>query len=174
MDYLGRDETKPAPLFIRGISPTEIQQLATEMIRVIKGYYPGIDIINPYLWAAVGVEADNPTGGPVIEFLQRYVDAARTMRKTLTRTSKDYFYEYLYRNFEYEPKRLNDYLEALLDLQAANKIPPAFRNPLSYEPSSLAADIGKPLRNILIAGAIVGGIYVYLNMRTVKRALRFT
>lgn len=161
MQYtLGIDETKPAAPFVRIVAPTDIQKVSMAMAELIKGYYPGLDLLNPSLWRKLGFSA---VEGPLVTFVQRVVSRERELKQSLTADGSEYFLDYLLNTYGYRADDLADYMKAYVDLVRQGSVPKSIMEPWDYTPTTFAQDVGAATGAATksIAPLLLGAIAVY-------------
>lgn len=137
---LGVDETQPAPIFVRVIDPTDIQNVASEMARIIKDYFPGVDMLNTDLWHLIGAYTYS---GPIMDFLQRLIALQREWKQSLTKSTQDQFKAALQSRHQYSDMDISFYIRAYLQALQGGSVPQSIQQPWNYQPSSAATDVGK-------------------------------
>lgn len=154
MNYYLGDEQAPAPLFVRLVAPTDLDQTVKRMIDVIKDYYSGVDLLNLGLWRKLGWE-----GGPVVDFLQRYFIIARTRKEAVNEANMASFVaDYLSRYPGSREDDTVDYFQALVDLAKAGMVPDTIYRPWTYEPQTLAEEIGGVVQKSVVPTIILFGV----------------
>lgn len=176
MSNIGIDETQPALPFVRLVAPTDIQQVAAELSRIIKDYYPGFDLLNPDLWRKLGFST---LEGPLIDFLQRLVQVERERGDSLTASNISSYYVAMKDRYGYSTEDLNDYLRAFTEAAAAGLVPDTILKPYSYTPTTAAEDVAQtvsrtviPTLGPLLLGALA--IYAAVTVLLPKLILRKT
>lgn len=156
----GADETQPAGPFIRVIAPTDIQQVAEQMARVLKDSYPGIDLLNTRLWHLIGAFVYS---GPIVEWLQRVIALEREWRASLNESSADRFKNELRSRHGYTVDDVVDYNRAYLQVMREGLVPDSIRVPWTYQPETVAADIGKGAADVMksVWPYLLGAVAVY-------------
>lgn len=158
--YLGVDETKPGLMFWRLINPTEVDKVATEMARLIKGYYPGWDLFNVNLWRKLGLDV-GAEGNPLQEFLQGYIQIAREYRRSFSDHDKEWWIEVMSERFDIRTDDLKDYFRAMQDMIRAGTMSETILKPYTYEPTELGQDFTRTVfPRLVIAAAVIGGVFV--------------
>lgn len=152
---IGVDETQPAPPFVRIVAPTDIQKVAAEMCRIIKDYYPGIDILNIDLWRKVGFD-----GAPVIEFLQRMIGLSRERKDSIDDTTINDYKTILRTRYGYDVQDMVDYTRAFLQAKREGLVPNSILRPYEYEPTTVTQDVIKTITKDF-GPLILGAIAVY-------------
>ena len=161
---LGLDEQAPAPIFVRLVTPTDLERSRAAMVDCIKGYHPGTDWLNLALWRKLGM-----SGEPVVTFLKNYMVMARTSQQTPTRADLPLWKgRYLGRYPGSIGEDVEDYFNALMDTRAAGLIADTIFTPWTYEPQTLtqeaAAALAVPIKagfdKLLVAATIAGTIYL--------------
>lgn len=137
MTYLGIDEQQPALPFIRLFSPTDIQETAWKMAKIIADRHSW-DWINPTMWRIVGLESGN-----VIDFLRRYILVARTWQTPLTPDTAPQFKQYFIQQYDYRADDLEELFNAFFQVRDAGMMPDTIFAPWGYVPSTVAEDIGE-------------------------------
>ncbi len=158
--YMGADETKPAPVFVRLVNPTELDKTAKEIARLIKSYYEGWDFFNLQLWRKLGLSVESGSG-PLHEFLQNYIQLSRETRDSLSEHNKDWWLTTMHERFGTRTDDLQDYIKAMLDMISAGTMPNTILKPYRYEPTEAGEDFMKAVfPKLVIATAIIGGVMV--------------
>lgn len=160
--YLGIDEQAPGIPYVRAFNPSEFDKVVLNMTRLIKEYYPGIDLLNLELWGLLGFGSV-----PVENFLNQYIQIARENNIVYTPENEPFFIEEMENRFSSDPEKLSVYFKALYDLKKAGKVPDIIYNPAGYTPTELAEDIGTAatpaiqgtLTKILFFGVLAAGAY---------------
>lgn len=162
-ETLGADETKPGAVFVRLINPTELDKVALEMSRIIKGYYSGVDILNFDLWRKLGMDVGSQ-GNPLQEFLQHYMQVARETNDSLSERNKEWWITTINERFGTRLDDVNDYIKAMLDMIRAGTMPDIILKPYGYEPTEIGEDFMKDIfPKLVIAVAVIGGVMVLSN-----------
>jgi hypothetical protein len=159
MQYtLGIDETKAGLPFVRMIAPTEFDQVISIMLRRIKGYHGGIDFLNPGLWLEIGAE-----GGPVKDYLTYVMDIARTTKTAMTPENAPDFNTQIKEKYGLNSGYLIEYSKAYLECVETGEVPKEIREPWSYEPTSVAQDVGSGVTAGVktLGPLILGAVAVY-------------
>lgn len=158
----GIDETQPAPVFVRLVSPTDIQKVSARMSAIIKDYHEGLDILNPYLWSVLGMST---LSGPVVDFLTRLVGLQRERKDSLTKdTAAAYILLIAARFPEYSTEQIKDYVNSYLQCMSEGVVPESIVRPYDYHPSSAAEDAAAVATSAVksLAPWLVGGAVVYM------------
>lgn len=142
----GADETQPAPAFVRVVAPTDIQTVSAAMARIIKDYYPGMDMLNPTLWHLLGAFTYE---GPVIEFLQRVIALEREWKTSLNEGSSNRFKAELRSRHGYSVDDVVVYVRAYLQAIREGLVPDSIMMPWSYSPTSAAEDVGAAAAGVM-------------------------
>jgi len=168
--YVGADQQSPAPLFVRFVAPTDLDQARKAMVQIIKAKYSGNDLFNIALWRKLGWE-----GGPVNTFLTNYMLMARTRQTSpANSTLPQWKGQYLSRYPGSVGEDVEDYFDALMQARAAQLVSDTIWQPWDYSPETpleeFAASVGKAatsgFNKILVAGAIVGLVYLIVRRYT--------
>lgn len=164
--YLGADETKPTVPFYRVINPTEVEKVAMEIARLIKSYYAGWDFFNIDLWRKLGFDPQ-AGNGPVVQFLQDYIQISRESRKHLTEENKQWWIDAVVSRSKIRADDAADYIRAMLDMIRAGTMPEIILHPYDYVPTEIGDDIasvsGKVFPKVLLAAAVITGIVILSN-----------
>lgn len=149
--HLGADEQSRSALFVRYINPSDLQKLSYRMRDSIKARLSW-DWINPQAWRLLGFE-----GGPVETYLERLVLLQRQWGSTMTASNRTSFERVLVEKYGYNPEDVAIWTDAYLELFEAGLVPSTISQPWTYEPTTLAEDIGGTVKkSIFPALALVG------------------
>lgn len=160
---LGIDETKPADPFVRLVNPSELDKVAKEMARLIKDYYPGIDIVNINLWRKLGLSVDSGSG-PLHDFLQHYIQVARETGTHLTSSNKDWWATTISERFGTRLDDVQDYIRAMLDMIKAGTMSDVILKPYGYQATEIGGDfMQNTFPKLVVAVAVIGGVMVLAN-----------
>jgi hypothetical protein len=176
--YFGDDQQSPAPIFIRQIAPHDIDLVAAAMSSIITKYHP--DWTDNFLFTST--DRDRVIGfdnRAIIEFLQRYIIYSRTVHKSLSSTNWGDFADALQGSYGYTDDDIRDYLQSMLEVQAAGLMKDSIIQPWTYTATTIASDVKTNLGGALgavggaaapfavIAVALVVGYYI-LTRQTVR------
>lgn len=152
--FLGTDEQKEGALFLRLLDPTDYDTAFEGVRGVLKDSLGFTDEFH-YLGLL---------GGPLKDFLNRYIEASYQLKAGYSPTSKQHFYNEL--GEFYDKQTLDTYFNALSKAYQMGKVPKSIYNAYTYTPTEggILKDLTVSSSKYLITAVLIGGAG-YLLMR---------
>jgi len=144
-DYLGRDEQRPEMLFLRLVSPSELQQAAWAMNDLIRRAYIW-DFVNSKVWSLIGWDMDSKT----TPWLREMVSAGQKSKKTLTSDNKAWMVS-ISNTLGHDNWHSTEYVKYYLKAKAGGQVSRNIWEPFSYveEASGPVADAARASAQVL-------------------------
>ena len=122
---LGKDEQSEGALFIRVLNPTDFDNASEAMRKYLKNQLGFLDE-----WKYLGL-----TGGPLREFLHRYIDTSHFFGSSYNVFQKEKWFDYLKTKYGYSNTELEIYFGAYDTVNSQGKIPASISQAYNYTPT---------------------------------------
>lgn len=151
--------------------PNAFDKASKAMIERLKDEY-NYDLVNATLWKLIGLN-----GGPVRDFLMRYIKQAREWGKSYIKADWPQWQKTFISKYGYDDSTIEVYFRNFRVLQSEGRIPESIFKPWTYDPSKDYEGIGDKFLNevskyakFALAGvAIFYGAKTFLAYKTIKR-----
>lgn len=156
VDFLGKDEQAEGVPLLRFLNPTDFDVAYEAMRLYIKDNQGFID---EYKYLGL-------FGGPLKEFIKRYIEASYEFNSSYSSYQKDTWYNYFASRWNYSFDELGIYFGALIATDDMGKIPRSIFSAYTYKPTKDTA-LGETIKDSAKYVLFAGGAYVvgYLLLR---------